>query len=74
MVDGGNESLGVAVLNLTGTRSAARPGPPPKPPPALAPPLAYCVYARSEQSRQRSFCNEVSHDTLLQNDLFNTNW
>lgn len=29
MVDGGNESLGVAVLNLTGTRTAARPATPP---------------------------------------------
>lgn len=32
MVDGGNESLGVAVLNLTGTRSAAHPRTPRLPP------------------------------------------
>ena len=55
MVDGGNESLGVAVLNLTGTRSAARPGPPARPgnpPPALALPPAYCVmHAANNRAR-----------------------
>lgn len=57
MVDGGNESLGVAVLNLTGTalpparRQLPAPRAPRPAPPAPRPvPPAYCT-ARSEQSR-----------------------
>lgn len=45
MVDGGNESLGVAVLNLTGTRTAARPAtPPPLQRPRARRPRLHIVY------------------------------
>lgn len=49
MVDRGNESLGVAVLNLTGTRSAARPAP--ARPTYTRRPCILCMHAVNNQAR-----------------------